>query len=145
MFRLHRRGWIQIYRGSAPSHQVLPNRAKSFRSNASIWLNTVINYQESRRKKVLQQLPEDTFVLKAADVELPVERTALEIDFKAMKIRPPDRALASLAVLASKNCVLSLEMLRSALALRFSGKTRDAALSVVDAAAGFSDTSGLPG
>lgn len=73
-----------------------------------------------RRKNMLARLGNDTLILKAAGVDLPdTGATVQEVDFKAMKIKPVDRALASLALLAGKKLVISLDMLKAALAVRF--------------------------
>ena len=56
----------------------------------------------------------------------------VSIDFNAHKIKSQDRALASLAVLAGKNKVLSKNMLNAALKVRFEGKVAEAAFSLTD-------------
>jgi len=78
-------------------------------------------------------LTKDTLAIKAKGIDLPEsEAEIIEIDFKARKIKSPDRALASLAVMAKKNRVISLDMLKAALEIRFKGKTLQASLSLVD-------------
>jgi pyruvate/2-oxoacid:ferredoxin oxidoreductase beta subunit/Pyruvate/2-oxoacid:ferredoxin oxidoreductase gamma subunit len=127
---------ITVMRGHSVSEMILSDEEVGYTGIDSPGVVIALAQEGvERRKKMLQQLPGNAIILKARDVELPVEKTAETIDFKAMKIKPPDRALASLAILASKNHVLSLEMLRSALALRFNGETLNAAMSVVNAAA----------
>ena len=51
---------------------------------------------------------------------------------KAKKIKSPDRALAALAVLASQNKALTVDMLKTALKLRFKKKMHEVAAAVVD-------------
>jgi hypothetical protein len=59
----------------------------------------------------------------------------MRIDFKALGIKPADRALAALAILCRTERVgLTVDMLREALGHRFSGDVLQAALAVVDAA-----------
>ena len=53
------------------------------------------------------------------------------IDFKAQKIKSHDRALASLAILARMNQVITFEMLEKALENRFGKKVLDNALALI--------------
>lgn len=76
-------------------------------------------------------LSPECIVAKAAGVEIPETRaTVLEIDFKALKLKSEDWALASLAVLAKQWSTLNAEMLAAALQLRVKGKVFEAALAV---------------
>ena len=85
-----------------------------------------------RHLKMLRNLSRQALLIKAAGLQLPPCRaTVKEIDFKALGIRPPEWALASLALLARQGKVLTLDMLKQALDIRFKGKVRAAARSVV--------------
>jgi 2-oxoglutarate/2-oxoacid ferredoxin oxidoreductase subunit beta len=86
----------------------------------------------NRRKKMLAALSPTCTVIKAAGVELPPSDAAIiEIDFKALKIKSPDWALASLAVLAGRKQALTMEMLTAALKLRFKPSVFEMALAVM--------------
>ena len=86
-----------------------------------------------RRKKMLARLGSDTLIIKAAGVTLPDTGAKVqEVDFKARKIKSQDWALASLALLAKKNRVISMEMLKAALAVRFNKAILETALELVD-------------
>jgi Pyruvate/2-oxoacid:ferredoxin oxidoreductase gamma subunit len=86
----------------------------------------------ARRGQMLASLSPESLVIKAGGVELPPCRAkVIAVDFKAKKIKSPDWALASLAVLAHENRVLTLEMLKGALGLRFKKAVLEAALDVV--------------
>ncbi|WP_419660921.1 KorB1: 2-oxoglutarate synthase, subunit beta [Desulfosarcina variabilis str. Montpellier] len=86
-----------------------------------------------RRKKLLAKLGKDTLILKATGVELPeTGATVKEIDFKAQKIKSQDWALASLALVAKDERIISLEMLKAALELRFNKTVFESALSLVE-------------
>ncbi|WP_319407139.1 thiamine pyrophosphate-dependent enzyme [uncultured Desulfosarcina sp.] len=86
-----------------------------------------------RRKKMLARLDSDTLIIKAAGVTLPESAaTVQEVDFKAQKIKSQDWALASLALLAKKNRVISMEMFKAALAIRFKKAILEAAMVLVD-------------
>ena len=87
----------------------------------------------ARRRKMLAALGPQARVIRDAGLETPACRAAVtEIDFKARGVKPPDRALAALALLAAENRVLTPEMLTAAIARRFGGAVRDAAMAVVE-------------
>lgn len=87
----------------------------------------------NRRKKMLAELPSDTLILKAGGIELPPCQAAVtEIDFRARKIKSPDWALAALAVLARQNKILTMDMLKAALKLRFKKAVFETALAVLE-------------
>ena len=86
----------------------------------------------SRRKTLFETLGPETLVIKPAGLELPETRAEiLEIDFKALAVKAPDRALASLAVLARKKRVITSEMLQKALEYRFTGKVLELSRTLV--------------
>ncbi|MCB2148259.1 MAG: 2-oxoacid:acceptor oxidoreductase family protein [Deltaproteobacteria bacterium] len=86
-----------------------------------------------RRKKMLARLDSDTLIIKAAGVTLPeTGATVQEVDFKAQKIKSQDWALASLALLARKDRVISMEMFKAALAIRFKKAILETAMVLVD-------------
>lgn len=74
----------------------------------------------NRRKSVIGELDENSFVLLAEGIELPATNAqVLKIDFKALKIKKAEWALASLFALAKLNKGISMEMLESALRLKY--------------------------
>ncbi len=87
----------------------------------------------ARRIKMIGKLTEKTLVIKAMGVDFPdTKARVVEVDFKKQKIKSPDRALASLAVMAKKNAIVSLDMLKAALKVRFKGKILESSLTLVD-------------
>ncbi len=91
-----------------------------------------------RRKAIWGQLDDTALVLAAADIELPETKARVHrLDFKKMTIKPHDRALASLAVLAGHHQILSADMLNHAIEYRFHGMMRDSALALVHTAFDF--------
>jgi len=87
----------------------------------------------ARRQKIFAALSPDTYVLKEASVAIPDTPAQLEeIDFKAMKIKKTDWALASLAVLAKHEIVLNKDMLVFALKSRFNEKLFNLSMETVD-------------
>ncbi|MBW1635615.1 MAG: 2-oxoacid:acceptor oxidoreductase family protein [Deltaproteobacteria bacterium] len=86
----------------------------------------------NRRKKLFSVLQESTFVIKEKSICIP-ETTAdiVEIDFKELKIKRQDWALASLALMAKNGKALNLEMLQIALTHRFSEKNYLSAMDII--------------
>jgi 2-oxoglutarate/2-oxoacid ferredoxin oxidoreductase subunit beta len=86
-----------------------------------------------RRQKIFKTLGADTLVLKEKSVAIPeTPAGVIEIDFKALKIRKPDWALASLGVLAGKELLFSKEILAFALKSRFNKKVYELALETIE-------------
>jgi len=91
----------------------------------------------ARRKAALAALTDATLIIRGSDIDLPSNGAAVRtIDFKRLKVKNDERALASLASLAGAGVGLSVEMLRHALAFRFSGTVRENSLELVDRVAG---------
>jgi len=87
----------------------------------------------ARRKKMLARLDGNSLILKVAGVSLPDTGAVVqEVDFKAQKIKPQDWALASLGLLAKHQRIITPDMLKAALALRFKGEILDSACALVD-------------
>ena len=89
----------------------------------------------NRRKKMLTHLSPEALVIKAAGIELPpCQAPVIEVDFKAEKIKSPDWALIALAVLAEQNKVLTMEMFKAALKLRFNTGQYETAMAMIEKA-----------
>jgi 2-oxoglutarate/2-oxoacid ferredoxin oxidoreductase subunit beta len=89
----------------------------------------------NRRKKMLTHLSPEALVIKAAGIELPpCQAAVIEVDFKAEKIKSPDWALIALAVLAEQNKVLTMEMFKAALKLRFNTGQYETAMAMIEKA-----------
>jgi pyruvate/2-oxoacid:ferredoxin oxidoreductase beta subunit/Pyruvate/2-oxoacid:ferredoxin oxidoreductase gamma subunit len=86
-----------------------------------------------RRQKIFKTLGADTLVLKEKSVAIPeTPARVIEIDFKELKIRKPDWALASLGVLAGKELLFSKEILAFALKSRFNKKVYELAMETIE-------------
>ena len=86
-----------------------------------------------RRKALFNDLPSHALVLQAQDTEIPPCACAVHpLDFKKMGVKPADRALAALAVLAKTGNIVSTEMLKAAVQLRFGEKILATALELID-------------
>ncbi|SMC98848.1 Pyruvate:ferredoxin oxidoreductase, beta subunit [Desulfocicer vacuolatum DSM 3385] len=86
-----------------------------------------------RRKKIFPKLTPETLVVKEASVTIP--ETAAEVvtvDYKAMKIKRHDWALASLGFLAKRGRGITEEMLIPALKARFNEKVFGMAMETVE-------------
>ncbi|MCG8687464.1 MAG: thiamine pyrophosphate-dependent enzyme [Desulfobacterales bacterium] len=87
----------------------------------------------ARRQKIFANLSPDAFILKEKSVDIPQTPAQVqEIDFKALKIRKTDWALASLGVLAKKELILNRDMLVAALESRFNDKVFSLAMETID-------------
>ena len=89
----------------------------------------------NRRKKMLAHLAPEALVIKASGIELPpCQASIIEIDCKAEKIKSQDWALVALAVLAQQNKVLTMDMLKAALQLRFKAGQYETAIAMLEKA-----------
>ncbi|OQY02014.1 MAG: hypothetical protein B6I22_13960 [Desulfobacteraceae bacterium 4572_123] len=87
----------------------------------------------NRRRSMFGHLPKETLLIKAKGIDLPdCDNDVIEIDFKAHRIKPQDLALASLALMALQNKVLSVEMLKAALGIRFKASVLEGSLALVE-------------
>ncbi|MCK5348591.1 MAG: 2-oxoacid:acceptor oxidoreductase family protein, partial [Desulfobacula sp.] len=86
-----------------------------------------------RRKNIFATLKPDTFVLKEKSVTIPETiANIVEIDFKALKIKKQDWALASLGVMAKREKAINKEMLNHALKSRFNEKVFQIAMETIE-------------
>ncbi len=89
----------------------------------------------ARRKELFATLTKETIVIHAGDVPIPAcDAKIISVDFQSLKIKAPDRALAALAMLARLGTIISMEMLKEALNIRFKGDVLEKALELVDKA-----------
>ncbi len=87
----------------------------------------------NRRKKMLTDLSPEALVIKAGGIELPpCPASVIEVDFKAEKIKSQDWALVALAVLAEQHHVITMDMLKAALKLRFRKAEYEAAIAMIE-------------
>ena len=85
-----------------------------------------------RRKKIFPKLKPDTLVIREESVEIPETRAeVMTVDFKALKIKRHDWALASLGLLARLGRGITEEMLVPALKARFKPKVFELAMETV--------------
>jgi Pyruvate/2-oxoacid:ferredoxin oxidoreductase gamma subunit len=92
----------------------------------------------NRRWAIFDHLEEDTLVVQIDGVEIPAcKAQILGVNLKALGIKKPDWALASLALLANPGQIISLEMLTAALKIRFKSKILENALELIQKAGAF--------
>lgn len=85
-----------------------------------------------RRKHLFNQVDDHSIIIQTQGVNIPdCGGKIYQIDFKKQKIKLNDRALAALSILAKLNHVIYLDMLKSALSLKFQGETLASALDLV--------------
>ncbi|MBU0464780.1 MAG: 2-oxoacid:acceptor oxidoreductase family protein [Proteobacteria bacterium] len=86
-----------------------------------------------RRKKIFANLKPGAFVLKEKSVDIPETKAdVVEIDFKELKIKKQDWALASLGVMAKNGKAMNKEMLDYALKSRFNEKLYQIAMETIE-------------
>ena len=124
---------ITVLRGHSVSELVLSDREIEFSgiSRPSV-IMALAPEGVARRHKMFHDLDEKTLIIQDNGVELPdTGAEVVKIDFKAQKIKPHDRALASLAILAKMNRVITFEMLEAAVVNRFGAKVLDTAMALI--------------
>jgi len=125
---------ITVLRGHSVSEVVLSDKEIGYTGIESP--ETVVALAQEgvdRKKSMFDKLTPSARVFAAKEVELPTTPAEVaEIDFKMRGVRPPDRALASLAILAAENRVLSGEMLEAALKIRFNAAVLEKATALVE-------------
>lgn len=86
-----------------------------------------------RRKYLFGNLDEKTLIIRVKGVDMPeTGATVLDIDLKEQGLKSQDWALASLAVMAKQNKVISFEMLASAVKYVFKDKILESALNLIN-------------
>ena len=86
-----------------------------------------------RRKKIFAKLGTETLVIREASVEIPETKAeVMTVDYKAMKIKRHDWALASLGLLAKLGKGITEDMLLPALKSRFNAKVFGMAMETVE-------------
>ena len=124
---------ITVLRGHSVSELVLSDQGIDFSGiSRPCAILALAPEGVARRRTMFRDLDDKTLVIQASDVELPeTSARVMTIDFKAQKIKSYDRALASLAILARMNQVITFEMLETALENRFGKKVLDSALALI--------------
>jgi len=88
-----------------------------------------------RKESLFDDIDANTLIIRVQGIDVPRCNGKIHgMDVKAWGIKAHDWALAALAVMAKLNSVVSLEMLRSALAFKFKGKVLLSALNLIDRA-----------
>ena len=86
-----------------------------------------------RRRHIFDDLDHRSLIVLGKEIDLPPCKAEVHrIDFKALKIKPHDRALASLGILAKLSRVIGMNMLASALRYRFRGAVLASAQDMVE-------------
>ena len=87
----------------------------------------------ARRKAIFAGLEPDAFVVKEKTVDIPETKAVVfEVDFKELKIKKQDWALAALGIIAKKNKAITREMLGFAVSARFNKKVAGIAMETIE-------------
>lgn len=125
---------ITVMRGHSVSEIIISTSEIDYTGieNPSIVL-ALANEGVNRQKKMIEALSPKSVIITATGVNLPrCQASIIQVDFKAMKIKAQDCALAALAVLSQHNTVLTMDMLRAALKLKFKEPLYSKAISVAE-------------
>ncbi len=125
---------ITVLRGPSISEMILSEEQVVF-AGIDIPHVVIALSQEGleRRKTLFSHLDDKTLVLQAPGIDLPPTKAEVFfMDFKPLGIKSQDWALAALAILASRNRVISIDMLQAALTTRFRGDILAAALKLLN-------------
>ncbi len=125
---------ITVLRGQSVSEILLSPEKIGYTGIESPTVVMALSYEGvQRRQKIFKVLKPSTLVLKEKSVDIPeTQARVMEIDFKELKIRKQDWALASLGVLAKKEVLFSKEMLAFALKSRFGEKVYALAMETIE-------------
>jgi pyruvate/2-oxoacid:ferredoxin oxidoreductase beta subunit/Pyruvate/2-oxoacid:ferredoxin oxidoreductase gamma subunit len=125
---------ITVLRGHSISELVLSSVEIGFTGILNPDVIIVLSQEGmDRRKDFFETLDKGTLILRVPEVKIPsCKANIVQIDFKAQGIKPQDRALASLSILAKLNRIISLEMLQSALKVRFKEPVLSMSLDLVE-------------
>ena len=124
---------ITVLRGPSVSEVILSGKQIAFTGLERPDVVIVLSQEGvDRRKSIFGGLRSDTLVLKTIDTRIPPCAGIIQtLDFKKMGVKPADRTLAALAVLAKTGRIIDIDMLKAALRLRFQDKVQDSALELV--------------
>jgi len=88
-----------------------------------------------RRRHIFENLDDQSLIILGKEIDLPPCNAEVHpIDFKALKIKPHDRALASLGILAKLSRIIHPDMLESAIKYRFRSAVLASAQDMVERA-----------
>jgi 2-oxoglutarate/2-oxoacid ferredoxin oxidoreductase subunit beta len=120
---------ITVLRGPSISELILSPQNIDFTAIARPTVIIALDQEGvDRRQRLLADLDPGTLVLQAAGVTLPQSKARIQpADFKSRGIKKQDWALASLAMLAKMEQVITPAMLAAAVSIRFKGKALEAA------------------
>ncbi|MCK4793297.1 MAG: 2-oxoacid:acceptor oxidoreductase family protein [Desulfobacteraceae bacterium] len=125
---------ITVLRGPSISEVILSPEEIGFTGIGSPAVLMALSHEGvARRRYLFDQLDKETLVIQGHGVEVPSCNARIHrVDLKGQGIKVHDWALAALSILAKLNKVISLEMLRSALEVRFKDPFLASALDLVD-------------
>ncbi len=85
-----------------------------------------------RRRGLFERMAKKTLIIQISGVSVPTSKARIHcVDLKALGVKRPDWALASLAVLAKLKQIITPQMLEAALKIRFKSNALDSSLNLV--------------
>ncbi len=130
---------ITVLRGHSVTEVVLQDSEINFSGieNPDVII-AISEHGVNRRKDLFNNLSDTTTIIKSKDLEVDginsQDSNVIDVDFKGLKIKSIDRALGTLAALASKGDIINLDMLKNAIKYQFNGKTKviDSSLEIIN-------------
>lgn len=80
----------------------------------------------ARKKRLLGHVSGSPVIITGAGISVPVPGHVLSVDFKRLGLKPQDYALAALGILAGQKKCITMDMLHTALSVRFGKKAGNA-------------------
>ncbi|MBW1650854.1 MAG: 2-oxoacid:acceptor oxidoreductase family protein [Deltaproteobacteria bacterium] len=125
---------ITVLRGHSVSEAVLSDKKIIYTGSGAPSVILALNKEGITRKKAaFKTLNKDTLIITGKDTEIPAtDAKIFRVDFKKLKIKSNERALASLVVMTKHNKIISYDMLTSALKEIFNQKIFNASLELTE-------------
>jgi pyruvate/2-oxoacid:ferredoxin oxidoreductase beta subunit/Pyruvate/2-oxoacid:ferredoxin oxidoreductase gamma subunit len=130
---------ITVLRGPSISEIILSPEEIGFSGIAKpSVIITLAHEGVDRRKYLFGNLDENTLIIRVKGVDIPeTQATVFDIDLKEQGFKNQDWALASLAVMAGLNKVISIDMLNAAIKHVFKDKILESAINLINRSRSF--------
>ncbi len=124
---------ITVLRGPSISELILSPEEIDFTGIGNPTVVVALDQEGvDRRRDLFERLAKDALIIQAGVTSLPPSKAGIhQVDFKTSGIRQTDWALASLALIVKLERIISAEMLKAALKLKFKGNSLQSALELV--------------
>jgi Pyruvate/2-oxoacid:ferredoxin oxidoreductase gamma subunit len=124
---------ITVLRGPSISELILSPQEIDFTGIETPTVVVALDQEGvDRRRDLFERLTKKALVIQIKGVNVPASKARIQrVDLKAQGVKRPDWALASLAVLAKLKQIITPQMLKAALEVKFKGNALDSSLKLV--------------